>query len=128
MQLDRSNVKVLGELKEVLIRLSYDPRVHKIIYIIVVDIPKVYGLFLSRDWSKTLNGYFATDWSHLWLPYNGHPNRIRIDRENYMKYTITQINDSNQPVMQIDDVLGNFGIDTYFGNFQSEKSAFANSK
>ena len=125
VQLDRSNVKVLGELKEVLIRLSSDPRVHQIIDIIVADIPEVYGLFLSRDWSKKLNGYFATDWSHLWLPYNGHPNSIKIDRENYMKYTVTQIDDLNQPVMQIDNILGNYGIDTCFGNFQAEKSAFS---
>ncbi|MDO5304887.1 MAG: reverse transcriptase-like protein, partial [bacterium] len=125
VQLDRSNVRVLGELKEVLIRLSSDPRVHQIIDIIVADIPEVYGLFLSRDWSKKLNGYFATDWSHLWLPYNGRPNSIKIDRENYMKYTVTQIDDLNQPVMQIDNILGNYGIDTYFGNFQAEKSAFS---
>ncbi len=88
----------------------------------------MYGLFLSRDWSKKLNGFFATDWSHLWLPYEGHPNKIRIDREIYMKYTVTQINDSNQPVLQTDDILGNYGFDTFFGNFQVEKSAFSDSE
>jgi hypothetical protein len=68
IQLDRTNVKVIGKLKNVLIRLSSNPKVHQVIDIIVVDIPEVYGLFLSRDWSKKLHGYFATDWSHLWLP------------------------------------------------------------
>jgi predicted aspartyl protease len=38
VQLDRSNVKVLGELKNVLIRLSLNPKVHQTIDIIVVDI------------------------------------------------------------------------------------------
>ena len=52
IQLDRTNVKVIGELKNVLVRLSSYPKVQQIIDIIVVDIPKVYGLFLSRDWSK----------------------------------------------------------------------------
>jgi hypothetical protein len=71
VQLDRSNVKVIGELKNVLIRLAFNPKVHQVIDIIVVDIPEAYGLLLSRDWSEKLNGYFSTDWSHIWLPYNG---------------------------------------------------------
>jgi hypothetical protein len=52
IQLDQTNVKVIGELKNVLVRLSSNPKVHQIIDIIVVDIPEVYGLFLSRDWSE----------------------------------------------------------------------------
>jgi len=71
IQLDRTNVKVIGELKNVLIRLSSNPKVHNIIDIIVGDIPKVYGLFLSRYWSGQLHCYFATDRSHLWLLENG---------------------------------------------------------
>jgi len=40
VQLDRSNyVKVLGELKDVLIRLSSNPKANQIIHIVVVDIP-----------------------------------------------------------------------------------------
>jgi hypothetical protein len=52
IQLDRMDVKVMGELKNVLIRLSSNPKVHQVIDIIVVDIPEVYGMFLSRDWSE----------------------------------------------------------------------------
>ena len=58
IQLDRSNVKVFGELKDVLIRLSSNSKVHQTIDIIVVDIPETYGVILSRDWSAKLNGYF----------------------------------------------------------------------
>jgi len=61
VHLDRTSVKVIGELKYVLIRLSSNPKVHQIIDIIVVDIPEVYGMFLSRDWSEQLHGYFAID-------------------------------------------------------------------
>jgi hypothetical protein len=81
IQLDLTNVKVIGELKNVLIRPSSNPKVHQIIDIIVVDIPEFYGLFLSRDWSEQLHRYFATDWSHLWLPENGQPNKIRINKQ-----------------------------------------------
>jgi hypothetical protein len=39
IQLDRTYVKFIGELKNVLIRLSSNPKVHQVIDIIVVDIP-----------------------------------------------------------------------------------------
>jgi hypothetical protein len=39
IQLDRTRVKVIGELKNVLIRMSSNPKVHQTIDIIVVDIP-----------------------------------------------------------------------------------------
>jgi hypothetical protein len=97
IQLDRTDVKVMGELKNVLIRLSSNPKVHQFIDIIVVDIPEVYGMFLSRDWSEQLHGYFTMDWSHLWLPENGKPNKIRVNRERYLKFTVTDLNDPNEP-------------------------------
>ena len=76
MQLDRSKVKFLGEMRNVLIRLSVDSWVHQTIDILVADIPKAYIILLSREWSIKLNGYFTTDWSHLWFPYKGNPNQI----------------------------------------------------
>jgi hypothetical protein len=47
IQLDRTKVKVIGELKKVLIRMSANPKVHQTIDIIVVDIPDNYGMLLS---------------------------------------------------------------------------------
>ena len=61
IQLDRTTVKVVGEMKDVLIRLFADERVCQFIDIMVMDIPEVYGLILSRDWSTKLEGYFATN-------------------------------------------------------------------
>jgi len=49
IQLDRSYFKVMGKLKYILIRLTYDPKVNQAIDIIVVDISKAYGLLLSMD-------------------------------------------------------------------------------
>ena len=65
IQLDKSHVKVFGELKDVLIQLSSNSKVYQTIDIIVVDMPKTYGVILSRDWLAKLNIYFSTDWSHL---------------------------------------------------------------
>ena len=73
VQLDRTNVKVIGDMEDVLVRLASNDKVCQVINIMVADIPDAYGLILSRDWSAKLNGYFASDWSHLWLPYKGSP-------------------------------------------------------
>ena len=71
----------------------------------VADIPGGYGLILNRDWSARLKGYFASDWSHLWLPLKGTPNRFKILREPYMKHTVTKLGKSNKST---NSILGNY--------------------
>ena len=61
IQLDIINVKVIGEMEDVLIRVSSNEKVCQFIDVVVADIPEAYGLVLSRDWSAKLNGYFASD-------------------------------------------------------------------
>ena len=104
IQLDRTNVEVIGEMEDVLIRLSSNEKVCQFIDIVVADIPEAYGLVLSRDWSAKLNGYFASDWSHQWLPYKGSPNQIKVIIEPHMKHNVTQLEGKNEPV---NFVLGN---------------------
>ena len=89
----------MGELKDALIRLSSDSKVHQTIDIIIVDILDAYGMILTRDWSTKLNSYFAIDWSHLWLPYKGQSNKIEVERERYMKHMVIDLNDPNERVI-----------------------------
>jgi hypothetical protein len=110
----------MGELKNVLIRLSSNPKVHQFIDIIVVDIPEVYGMFLSREWLAQLHGYFAMDWSHLWLPKNGKPNKIRVNHERYLKFMVTDLNDPKEPYTPPTDSPEVQGMDTYFENIMVE--------
>ena len=63
--MDRTNVKVIGEMEDVLIHLSSNDKVCQFIDIVVADILEAYGLVLSRDWSAKMNRYFASAWSHL---------------------------------------------------------------
>ena len=65
--------------------------------IVVADVPETYGMWLSRDWTEKLKGYFATGWSHLWIPYNGRPNHIKTNTEPFMKQTVTDLNDQVNP-------------------------------
>ena len=112
-------VKVIGEMEDVLIRLSVDERVCQYIDIVVADIPDAYGLVLSQDWSSRLEGYFSSDWSHLWLPHKGSPNQIKVLREPQMKYNVTQLEGKNEPV---NSVLGNYFIELEPGNYQDEEA------
>jgi hypothetical protein len=68
IQLEQTQVKVMGELKEVMIRIETHPNFVQVIDIIVVDILEAYGFLLSQYWSEKLNDYFSIDWAHLWLP------------------------------------------------------------
>jgi hypothetical protein len=74
-----------------------------------------------------LNGYFGIDWSHLWLPYNGKINRIKVDRERHMKHVVTELNDPNEPVIFNNSILGNYSYETFFGNFTVETSSLLES-
>ena len=104
------------------IRLSADERVCQFVDIMVADIPKAYGLILSRDWSVKLDGYFATYWSHLWLPYQGCKNHIKVMREPHMRHNVTQLEGKNEPINFSHPLLGNYFIDLEMGNYQAEES------
>ena len=95
-------------------------KICQFIDITVADIPSGYGLILNRDWSARLKGYFASDWSHLLLPLKGTPNKIKISREPYMKYTVTKLGEKNESV---DSVLGNYLTECKLRNHTSSKAS-----
>jgi hypothetical protein len=105
-----------------MIRLAYDPRVHQVIDIIVVDIPEAYGLLLSRDWSAKLQGYFSTDWTHLWLPYKGKPNQIRVNNEAHMKHMVMELEGKNEPISFSHTSLGNYFLEVDHGFYEAQPS------
>jgi hypothetical protein len=117
IQLDITQVTVIGELKDVMIRMATHPKCVQVIDIIVVDIPEAYGLLLSQDWFEKLNGYSSTDWAHLNLTLKGHANMIRIDRERYLKHIVTDLEPFNEPSSTDFPILGNYSCDFDFGNF-----------
>ena len=86
----------------------------------LADIPEAYGLVLSWDWSAKLNEYFASDWSHLWFPYQGSPNQIKELREPHMKHNVTPLEGKNEP---LNSVLGNYFIELEPRNYQAEEAS-----
>jgi hypothetical protein len=73
-----------------------------------------------------LHDYFSTDWSHLWLLENDQPNKIKINRERYLKYTVTNLNDLNEPFTTGVNTIEAQGVKFFLGNFMTEISTFTN--
>jgi hypothetical protein len=116
IHLDRTQVKVRGELIYVMIKIATHHKFVQVIDIIVLDIPKAYGLLLSRYWYEKLNGYFITYWAHLWLPLKGYKNMIIIDRERYLKHMVIDLETMNEPSSTDFPVLGNYSCNSHFRN------------
>ena len=72
--------------------------------------------------STKLNGYFTTDWSHMWLPFNNVQNQIKVLREPHMKYNVTQLEGKNEPVNFSSSVLGNYYLELEPRNYQAEEA------
>ena len=115
-------------MKNVLIWLFADERVCQFIDIMVVDIPEAYGLILSRDSLEKLNGYFATDWPHLWFPYKNCQNHIKVLREPHMKHNVTQLEGKNEPMYFSYSILGKYFIELEPGNYQAEEASSESDK
>ena len=117
---------MVGTLRNVLLILFADPQIHQTIDIVIADIPKTYGMWLSQDWSEKLKGYFAIDWSHLWLPLNRKPNKLKVDREPFMKQTVTDLDGSNESVSFFNNKIEHFTFDTFFGDLPADVSPIEN--
>ena len=120
IQLNQTRVKFVGEIKEVVIRLSSNPNIFQVIDIVVMDILEEYGLLLNKVQSSKVNGYFVIDWSHHLFPCNGKPNQIRVNSEKHMNYVITELNHPNKLVMFSNLILANYFHNTFFGEFEIE--------
>ena len=40
-----------------------------------------------------------------------------------MKHTVTELDDSNEPVLFTDTIMGNYMVDSFFGNLEAETSS-----
>lgn len=76
-----------------------------------MDILKAYDLFLSRDQSSKFQGYFSTDWSHLWLLYHGRNNHILVLSKRYMKHNNTPLDDQNELLAFAKRLFNNFFLE-----------------
>lgn len=79
-------------------------------------------MLLSREWSTKLQGYFATNQSHLWLPNKGRNNQISVDSKRYMKHTITPLNGQNETMDFGELIFDNYFLETQLGCYLVQPS------
>jgi hypothetical protein len=53
----------------------------------------------------------------LMVTLEWNPNKIRINREKYLKHTVTDLEATNEPSSYEFPILGNYSLDSDFGNF-----------
>ena len=59
------------------------PDLNTMMDVVVIDLPPVYGMLLSRKWDASLGGYLMMDLSYACIP-NSNGNLIRICREPFI--------------------------------------------
>jgi hypothetical protein len=56
----------------------------------------------------------------LWLPENKQPNKIKINRECYLKHTMTDMKDLNEPFTASTNSFEMQGMKNFFGNVMTK--------
>lgn len=80
MKLDGNKVQTMGLIKSLPLTLFACPSVTVSQEVVVIDIPPVFGLCLSRDFTAKIGGYLSLDWSHLILRTQ-HGAKLKIFSE-----------------------------------------------
>ena len=60
----------------------------------------------------------------MWLPYNGKPNHIKVERERHQKYIVTELEGENEPIAYNNNIIGNYYVDSFLGNFNAHTSTY----
>jgi len=103
---DSRKVKCLGFIKDLAITLSQLPMKSMIMDIVVADVPRKFGMFLSKGWIKRLGGTLQNDLSYAIVPVFGGESR-RLYREAQLAYIISdERNLANHPIYAVDTDFG----------------------
>ena len=103
---DSKRVQCMGVIKDLVVSLSQLPMKSVVMDIVVADIPTMFGMLLSRSWSKKLGGTLQMDMSYATILVFGGEFR-RLYRETQMAYIISDhSNPSNHPIYAKEMELG----------------------
>ena len=78
----------------------------------------------TKGWSSKFNGQFSIKWSRSWIPWKGQENNISVDCERYIKHVVIELDGKIEPILFTDKTIGNYCIDTFFGEFQANISLY----
>ncbi|KAH9310893.1 hypothetical protein KI387_025928, partial [Taxus chinensis] len=119
VQLDGTAVATVGVIKNLSLTLHACPNVVVLQDVSVIDLPPLFALCLSRDFTARIGGYLSADWSHmLFRTRYGTKATIRsepIADFHIEPYTPSHIN-TNCSAFDQEDHLGTDEADTKVGS------------
>ena len=80
---DSRGFHAYGLIKNLQADLFSCPDLNTMMDVVVINLPPVYGMLLSRKWVAGLGGYLMIDLSYACIP-NSDGNLIRIHREPFI--------------------------------------------
>ncbi|KAH9299889.1 hypothetical protein KI387_044112 [Taxus chinensis] len=119
VQLDGTAVTTVGVIKNLSLTLHACPNIVVLQDVFVIDLPPLFTLCLSRDFTAKIGGYLSADWSHmLFRTRYGTKATIRsepIANFHIEPYTLSQIN-TNCSTFDQEDYLSTDETDTKVGS------------
>jgi len=125
LQLNGTNVKTVGVIKDIVMKLHQCPEVSVVQEVMVIELPALFGLCLSREFTSKLGGYLSMSYDHCIIPCKGR--RIRIKREDAYPYHVERIEEADGNFGQMEDIdlltkeLSTLGTEA-FGSFNTMTS------
>ena len=81
-------VEVEGLIKDLKVSLARNPDISLLMDVVVIDIPDVWGMFLSKKWGATAGGHVQIDLSYATIPQSDGTPFILYREPNYLSHVI----------------------------------------
>jgi len=80
LQLDSTPIKTVGVIKDIVLKMHKCPSMIISQEIVVVELPPLFELCLSREFTTNIDGYLVMDYAHYLILCRD--KRFRMDNEN----------------------------------------------
>jgi len=86
LQLDSTPIKIVGVIKDIVLKIHNCPSVVITQEVVVVELPPLFGLCLSREFIAKIGGYLAMDYTHYLIPCGN--KRVRLNNEEIFEFHV----------------------------------------
>jgi len=85
LQLDSTPIKIVGVIKDIVLKIHKCPSII-ITQVVVVELPPLFGLCLSREFTVKIGDYLAMDYTHYLIPCGN--KRVRLNNEEISEFHV----------------------------------------
>lgn len=86
LQLDSTLVKTIGVIKDIVLKIHKCPSMVITQEVVVVELPLLFRLCLSKEFTTKIGRYLAMDYTHYLIPCKD--KRVRLDNEKIFEFHI----------------------------------------